>query len=55
MTTTTGGTYVLAMDGVGLIGTIGFFGPAAVVVALVVGAVVRDRRRGADDDGESAR
>jgi hypothetical protein len=35
---------VLATDGLGLIGTVGFFVPAALLVALVVGAVVRDRR-----------
>jgi hypothetical protein len=34
----------LAMDGLALIGTIGFFLPAAALIALVVGAVVRDRR-----------
>ena len=32
------------MDGLALIGTIGFFLPAAALIALVVGAVVRDRR-----------
>ncbi len=32
------------MDGLGIIGTIGFFVPAALLIALVVGAVVRDRR-----------
>lgn len=42
---------VLAMDGIGVIGTIGFALPAGIVVALVVGAVVRDRRRErAEDD-----
>ncbi len=35
---------VQAMDGLGLIGTVGFFVPAALLIALVVGAVVRDRR-----------
>ena len=35
---------VLAMDGLAIIGTIGFFVPAALLIALVVGAVVRDRR-----------
>ncbi|WP_409330252.1 hypothetical protein [Trujillonella humicola] len=35
---------VLAMDGLGLVATAGFFVPAAVLVAVVVGAVVRDRR-----------
>ena len=32
------------MDGLAVIGTIGFFVPAAILIALVVGAVVRDRR-----------
>lgn len=50
MTSVAGDLTVLAMDGVSLIGTIGFFGPAAVVVALVVGAVVRDRRRASEED-----
>jgi hypothetical protein len=35
---------VVAMDGLGIIGTVGFFVPAALLIALVVGAVVRDRR-----------
>jgi hypothetical protein len=35
---------VVAMDGLAVIGTIGFFVPAAILIALVVGAVVRDRR-----------
>ncbi|WP_347059747.1 hypothetical protein ABC795_04690 [Blastococcus sp. HT6-30] len=34
----------VAMDGLSIIGTVGFFVPAAVLVALVTGAVVRDRR-----------
>lgn len=38
------GTYdVLATDGLGVLGTVGFFVPAAILIALVVGAVVRDR------------
>ena len=32
------------MDGLSLIGTLGFFVPAALLIGLVVGAVVRDRR-----------
>ena len=51
---------VVAMDGRGRFGTVGFFVPAALPAAVVVGAVVRDRRlhareerlardRGADD------
>ena len=35
---------VLAMDGLGIIGTLAFLVPAALLVGLVVGAVVRDRR-----------
>ncbi len=35
---------VAAMDGLGIIGTLGFLVPAALLVGLVVGAVVRDRR-----------
>ena len=31
------------------IGTIGFFVPALILIGLVVGAVVRDRRRHAND------
>ena len=38
-----------AIDDLALIATAAFFVPAAVVVALVVFAVVRDRRRSADD------
>ncbi|MGY1808166.1 hypothetical protein ACI8AF_12425 [Blastococcus sp. SYSU D00669] len=38
------GLDVLAFDSLGSIATIGVFGPALVLVALVVGAVVRDRR-----------
>jgi hypothetical protein len=47
------GTYtVVAMDGLGIIGTVGFFVPAAVLIALVVGAVVRDRRLSAREAAE---
>jgi hypothetical protein len=35
---------VAAMDGLGIIGTLGFVVPAALLVGFVVGAVVRDRR-----------
>jgi hypothetical protein len=45
----TGGTDVVAMDGLAVIGTIGFFVPAAILIALVVGAVVRDRRLSAQE------
>jgi hypothetical protein len=44
----------LAMDGLGIIGTVGFFVPAAILVALVVGAVVRDRRLSAREDAAEA-
>ncbi len=47
---TTLGTDVLAMDGLALIGTIGFFLPAAALIALVIGAVVRDRRLSAREE-----
>ena len=40
---------VVAMDGLAVIGTIGFFVPAAILIALVVGAVVRDRRLSAQE------
>ncbi|WP_040337132.1 hypothetical protein [Candidatus Blastococcus massiliensis] len=45
---------LLAMDGLSIIGTLGFFVPAAILVALVVGAVVRDRRISAREAAEEA-
>jgi hypothetical protein len=45
---------VVAMDGLSIIGTVGFFVPAAILVALVAGAVVRDRRISAREAGEEA-
>lgn len=48
------GAELVAMDGLSMIGTVGFFVPAAVLVALVVGAVVRDRRLGAREAAEDA-
>ena len=45
----TGTIDVVAMDGLAVIGTIGFFVPAAILIALVVGAVVRDRRLSAQE------
>jgi hypothetical protein len=49
------GTYdVLAMDGLGIIGTVGFFVPAALLIALVVGAVVRDRKLSAREAAAEA-
>jgi hypothetical protein len=50
----TGAVDVVAMDGLALIGTLGFFVPAAALIALVVGAVVRDRRLSARE-AEAAR
>ncbi|WP_167761547.1 hypothetical protein [Blastococcus sp. CT_GayMR19] len=41
---------VVAMDGLSILGTVGFFVPAALLVALVVGAVVRDRRLSAREE-----
>ncbi|MGY2127361.1 hypothetical protein [Blastococcus sp. SYSU DS0617] len=45
---------LVAMDGLSMIGTLGFFVPAALLVALVVGAVVRDRRISAREAAEEA-
>lgn len=44
---------VLAVDGLAVIGTIGFFGPAAALLAIVTGAVVRDRRLVARENEEA--
>ncbi|HEV7726090.1 MAG: uncharacterized protein JWQ26_2956 [Modestobacter sp.] len=44
---------VLATDGIGMVATVGFFVPAAALVALVVGAVVRDRRLTARERAEA--
>ena len=46
----TGAVDLLAMDGLSIIGTVGFFVPAAALIALVVGAVVRDRRLSAREE-----
>ena len=48
-------TDVVAFDSLGIIGTVGFFVPAALLIALVVGAVVRDRRLSAREAAEEAR
>lgn len=48
----TGAVDLLAMDGLAVIGTLGFFVPAAALVALVVGAVVRDRRLAREEAAE---
>ncbi len=45
---------LLAMDGLSIIGTVGFFVPAAILIALVVGAVIRDRRISAREAAEDA-
>jgi len=42
------------MDGLSIIGTVGFFVPAAALIALVVGAVVRDRRLSAREEAAEA-
>ena len=47
-------TDLLATDGLSIIGTVGFFVPAAILIALVVAAVVRDRRISAREDAEEA-
>jgi hypothetical protein len=50
------GSYdILATDGMKVLGTIGFFVPAAILIALVIGAVVRDRRLNAREEAEDAR
>ena len=45
---------LLAMDGLKVIGTIGFFVPAAILIAFVVVAVIRDRRLVAREEAEEA-
>ncbi|RBY95821.1 hypothetical protein DQ237_11770 [Blastococcus sp. TF02-8] len=45
---------VLATDGLSIIGTVGFFVPAAILVALVAGAVIRDRRLSAREAAEES-
>ena len=40
----------LATDDLSLVATLGFFVPAGIVVALVAGAIWRDRRRRRDGD-----
>jgi hypothetical protein len=47
-------TDLLATDGLSVIGTVGFFVPAAILVGLVIGAVVRDRRISAREDAAEA-
>jgi hypothetical protein len=50
----TGAVDVLATDGLSIIGTVGFFVPAAILVGLVAGAVVRDRRNSAREEAAEA-
>lgn len=50
----TGAVDLLATDGLSIIGTVGFFVPAAILIALVVGAVVRDRRLSAREGAAKA-
>lgn len=50
----TGAVDLLATDGLSIIGTVGFFVPAAILIALVVGAVVRDRRLSAREGAAAA-
>ena len=44
---------VLAVDGLAVIGTIGFFGPAAALVTVVTVAIIRDRRLVARENEEA--
>ena len=46
---------VLATDGLKVLGTLGFFVPAAILIGFVVFAVVRDRRLSAREEAEEAR
>ena len=48
----TGAVDLLATDGLSIIGTVGFFVPAAILIGIVVGAVVRDRRLSAREAAE---
>lgn len=50
----TGSLDILAVDGLKVLGTLGFFVPAAILLALVVFAVVRDRRLSAREEAEDA-
>jgi hypothetical protein len=46
---------ILATDGLKVLGTLGFFVPAAILVSLVVYAVIRDRRLTAREEAEEQR
>ena len=50
-----GSSDVLATDGLKVLGTLGFFVPAAILIGFVVFAVVRDRRLSAREEAEDAR
>jgi hypothetical protein len=45
---------VLATDGLKVLGTLGFFVPAAILISLVVFAVIRDRRLNAREEAAEA-
>ena len=49
-----GSSDILATDGLKVLGTLGFFVPAAILVGLVVFAVVRDRRLSAREEAQEA-
>ena len=44
---------VVALDGIGLVATVGFFVPAAIVVLILAVIIIRDRRSPVDDDEAS--
>jgi hypothetical protein len=50
----TGAVDLLATDGLSMIGTVELFVPAAILIVLVVGAVVRDRRLSAREGAAEA-
>ena len=50
-----GSSDVLATDGLKVLGTLGFFVPAAILIGFVVFAVVRDRRLNAREQAEETR
>lgn len=45
---------VLALDGIGLVATVGFFVPAAIVVMILAVVIIRDRRSPDEDDETSS-
>ena len=50
-----GSSDILATDGLKVLGTLGFFVPAAILIGFVVFAVVRDRRITAREEAQEAR